>query len=117
MKGRRGCGRSWSAASRAGSTDLRRLLVLVGAVVLVDTMFYAALTPLLPHYSEELGLTKAGAGILAGAYAVGALVGGIPAGILATRLGVKRTLIVGLSGMVVTTALFGLAKSEWLLDT
>ena len=96
---------------------MRRLLVLVGAVVLVDTMFYAALTPLLPHYSEELGLTKAGAGILAGAYAVGALVGGIPAGILATRFGVKRTLIVGLSGMIVTTALFGFAKSEWLLDS
>ena len=75
-------------------------------------MFYAALTPLLPHYAEELGLSKAGAGILAGAYAVGALVGGIPAGIARARLGVKRTLIVGLSGMVVTTALFGLADER-----
>jgi MFS family permease len=96
---------------------VRRLPVLVGAVTLVDTMFYAALTPLLPHYSQELGLSKAGAGFLAGAYAVGALAGGIPAGVVASRFGVKPTLLAGLSGMVATTILFGLADSEWLLDT
>jgi predicted MFS family arabinose efflux permease len=80
-------------------------------------MFYAALTPLLPHYADELGLSKAGAGVLAGSYAFGALVAGIPAGIVATRVGVKPTLLVGLGGMTVTTALFGLADSEWLLVT
>jgi MFS family permease len=96
---------------------MRRLLVLVGAVVLVDTMFYAALTPLLPHYAQELGLSKGGAGVLAGSYALGALVAGIPAGILAARLGVKPTLLIGLGGMTLTTALFGFAHSEWLLDT
>ena len=80
-------------------------------------MFYAALTPLLPHYADELGLSKAGAGVLAGSYAFGALVAGIPAGMLATRVGVKPTLLVGLGGMTVTTALFGFADSEWLLDT
>lgn len=95
---------------------MRRLLLLVGAIVLVDTMFYAALTPLLPHYAQELGLSKAGAGVLAGAYAVGALVGGIPSGVLASRFGVKPTILLGLGGMIVTTALFGFAQSEWLLD-
>ena len=96
---------------------MKRLLLLVGAVVLVDTMFYAALTPLLPHYAQELGLGKTGAGLLAGAYAVGALAGGIPSGILASRFGVKPTILLGLGGMIVTTALFGFAQSEWLLDT
>jgi MFS family permease len=80
-------------------------------------MFYAALTPLLPHYADDLGLSKASAGILAGSYAFGALVAGIPAGMLATRLGVKPTMLIGLAGMTVTTALFGFAHSEWLLDT
>ena len=80
-------------------------------------MFYAALTPLLPHYADELGLSKTGAGVLAGSYAFGALVAGIPAGMLATRLGVKPTILIGLGGMTVTTALFGFAHSEWLLDT
>ena len=34
---------------------MRRLFLLVSAVVLVDTMFFAAVAPLLPHYSDELG--------------------------------------------------------------
>ena len=55
---------------------MRRLLILVGAVIFVDTMFFAAITPLLPHYSDELGLSKAAAGLLAGTYAAGTLLGG-----------------------------------------
>lgn len=80
-------------------------------------MFYAALTPLLPHYAQELELSKAGAGVLAGAYAVGALAGGIPSAMLASRFGVKPTILLGLGGMIATTALFGFAQSEWLLDS
>ena len=57
---------------------VRRLLLLTSAIVLVDTMFFAALTPLLPHYVDELGLGKAGAGVLQAMYPLGALVAGIP---------------------------------------
>ena len=64
---------------------MRRLVLLVSAVVLVDTMFYAAITPLLPELTRELGLAKAGAGVLAGAYAAGTLLGALPAGWLAAR--------------------------------
>jgi len=96
---------------------MRRLLLLVGAIVFVDTMFFAALTPLLPQYAEDLGLSKAGAGLLAASYALGALVGGIPGGISAARFGVRPTVLVGLAGMAVTTVTFGFAESIWLLDT
>ncbi len=96
---------------------MRRLLLLVGAIVFVDTMFFAALTPLLPQYAEELGLSKAGAGLLAASYALGALVGGIPGGMSAARFGVKPTVLVGLTGMAITTVTFGFADSIWLLDT
>ena len=41
---------------------MRRLLLLTSAVVFVDTLFFAALTPLLPHYADTLGLGKNGAG-------------------------------------------------------
>ena len=34
------------------------------AIVGVDTVFYSALTPLLPHYAAVAGLSKAGAGVL-----------------------------------------------------
>ena len=95
---------------------MRRVLLLAGAIVLVDTLFFAALTPLLPHYAHRLGLGKAGAGLLAAAYPLGALCGAIPSGIVAARLGVKRTVLVGLTVVAVTTALFGLAGSAWELD-
>jgi len=96
---------------------MRRLLLLVGAIVFVDTMFFAALTPLLPQYADELGLSKAGAGLLAASYALGALVGGIPGGIAAARIGVRTTVLVGLTGMAITTVTFGFADSIWLLDS
>ena len=95
---------------------MRRLLLLVGAIVFVDTMFYAALTPLLPEYAADHDLSKAGAGLLSAAYALGALVGGIPGGLSAARFGVRPTVLVGLAGMAVTTLTFGLADDIVVLD-
>jgi MFS family permease len=95
---------------------VRRLLLLVGAIVFVDTMFFAALTPLLPEYADDLDLSKAGAGLLSAAYPIGALVGGIPGGLAAARLGVRPTVLIGLAGMALTTVTFGFADSIWLLD-
>lgn len=94
-----------------------RFLVLTGSIVLVDTLFFAALTPLLPHYAHTLGLGKAGAGVLAAAYPLGSLAGSIPSGIVAARLGPKPTVVLGLIVMAATTAAFGLAESEWTLDS
>jgi MFS family permease len=95
---------------------MRRLLFLVGAIVLVDTMFFAALTPLLRHYVDELDLGKAGAGALQAMYPAGALVAAIPGGIAAARLGVKPTVLIGLSLLAVTTVAFGFASSVLALD-
>lgn len=95
---------------------MRRLLVLVGAIVFVDTMFFAALTPLLPHYADQLGLGKAGAGLLQAAYPLGTFVGAIPSGIVAARLGVRRTVVFGLATLAVTSLAFGFARTEWELD-
>ena len=95
---------------------MRRLFLLVCAVVLVDTAFYAAIVPVLPHYSEELDLSKSAAGILTASYAAGTLVGAIPAGWLASRVGVKPILIFGLCLMSVTSVVFGLASNIVVLD-
>jgi MFS family permease len=95
---------------------LRRLLFLCSAVVLVDTIFFAALTPLLPHYVHELGLSKSGAGVLAGMYALGNVVAGVPAGLAASWLGVKRIVLVGIAGTIVTTIVFAFAHDVWLLN-
>ena len=96
---------------------LRRLLFLSSAVVFFDTLFFAALTPLLPQYAHSLHLSETGAGVLAAAYPAGALIGAIPSGIVAARAGVKPTVIVGLSAVGLCTVLFGFAGSAWQLDT
>ncbi|HWB21762.1 MAG TPA: MFS transporter [Gaiellaceae bacterium] len=95
---------------------MRRVLYLAGAIVLVDTIFFTALTPLLPHYADTLGLGKAGAGVLAAAYPAGAFFGAIPSGIVAARLGVKPTVLAGMTVVATTTALFGFADAAWQLD-
>jgi MFS family permease len=95
---------------------VRRLLLLVGAIIFVDTMFFAALTPLLPGYADDLHLSKAGVGVLAAAYPAGALAGALPGGMSAARFGVKPTVMAGLLLMVATTAAFGFANDIVLLD-
>jgi MFS family permease len=94
---------------------VRRLLLLVASIVFVDTMFFAALTPLLPHYADELDLDKAAAGVLQAAYPVGAFVGAIPSGIVAARAGVKPTVLIGLTAVAATTVAFGFATADWQL--
>lgn len=88
---------------------MRRLLLLVGALVFVDTMLYSALAPLLPHFAAEFGLSKARAGILVGAYAAGALIGGLPGGAAAARLGPRRAVLVGLTAMGLASIGFAFA--------
>jgi MFS family permease len=95
---------------------MRSLLLLTSAVVFVDTLFFSALTPLLPHYAEAVGLGKNGAGQLAAAYPAGVFVGAIPSGIVAARLGVKPTMLIGLSLVGTCTILFGVSSHAWELD-
>ena len=85
------------------------MLLLVSALVWVDTMLYAALTPLLPHFAQTLHLSKTGAGALVGAYAAGARVGGLPGGAAAARLGPRRAVLVGLTLMGLASLGFAFA--------
>src|SRR3954447_14727261 len=102
---------SLSAAAALRWRAMRRLLLLVSVVVFVDTMLYAALTPLLPHLVHAKGR----AGILVAAYAAGALVGGLPGGVAAVGLGARRAVLVGLTGMGLASLGFAFADSFWSL--
>jgi MFS family permease len=94
---------------------MRRLLVLVSAIVLVESTFFSVLAPLLPHYADEFGLSTTALGILSGAYAAGALAAALPSGLAAVRLGVRPTVLSGLAIIVATSIAFGLADSAWVL--
>ena len=94
---------------------MRRFQLLVAAVVLVDTTFFAVLSPLLPGYAASLGLSKSAVGLLAGAFAAGVLVAALPSGLLASRLGLRTSLVLGLGLTAVNSVLFGLTNQWGLL--
>jgi MFS family permease len=94
----------------------RRILILASALILTDTMFFNAVTPLLPKYADDYGLSKAGAGLLSAMYPLGTFSFALVAGIIASRWGVKPVTLLGLGGIAVTSVVFGFATSILMLD-
>ncbi len=95
---------------------MRRLFPLVAAVIIVDTMFYAAITPLLPGYADDLGLSKTAAGVLSASYAAGTLIAAMPSGFLAARIGFRATMLVGLALIGISSIAFAFANTAAVLD-
>lgn len=96
---------------------MRRLLLLLCAIVFVDTVLYAVVAPLLPHYADDLGLSKASAGILLAAYPAGTLVASLPSGLLAARVGPRRTVLLGLVLLCAASVAFAVGRSATALDS
>ena len=95
---------------------MRRLLALVAAIVFVDTVFFAAIVPLLPTYAAEFHLSKSGAGILVAAYPAGTFLGALPGGWLTARIGVRPTVVLGLLTLIASSLAFAFAQSIAVLD-
>ena len=55
---------------------MRRLVIVISAIVFLDAMLFGALIPLLPGYVDDFGLTKLQAGLLLGAFGAGSVIGG-----------------------------------------
>lgn len=94
---------------------VRRLLFLTCAIVLADTVFYAALTPLVPYFSEGLGLSKSAVGVLTGSFGAGVLLGSAPGAYAAAKLGAKPAALFGLALLALSSLLFGLSGEGWQL--
>ena len=95
---------------------MRRLFLLVASVILVDTMFYSAITPLLPQYADDLGLSKTAAGVLSASYAAGTLLAALPSGFLAAKIGFRSTMLAGLALLGVSSVAFAFAEDVVVLD-
>jgi len=95
---------------------MRKLLVLASTMIFLDVVFFSAIAPLLPEYADDLGLSDAQAGILSASYAAGTLLASLPAGLIASQVGPRKTVIAGLSMLGVSSLAFGLAEQIVLLD-
>ncbi|HET7051628.1 MAG TPA: MFS transporter [Solirubrobacteraceae bacterium] len=92
------------------------IVSLVQALVLFESMLYAVVTPVLPHYADTLGASKPAIGVLVAAYPAGMVPGTVLGGWIATRFGVRRTTVVGLSMFAVSITVFGFASNIVALD-
>ncbi|MBS1878286.1 MAG: MFS transporter [Actinobacteria bacterium] len=95
---------------------MRRVAIVVGPALFVEAMLYAVLAPLLPRYVDELGLSASAAGLLTASFAAGSVVMALPGGSLAARLGGRRTLAIGVGGLIVASLAFAFSHHVVLLD-
>lgn len=95
---------------------MRKLLLLASTMIFLDVAFFSAIAPLLPEYADDLDLSDAQAGILSASYAAGTLLASLPAGLIASQVGPRRTTIVGLSILGVASLVFGVVEQIVLLD-
>lgn len=91
-------------------------MAVIGAIVLVDTMFYAVIAPLLPTLAHELHLSKLSAGVLTASYPLGTLLGSLPGGVLTARAGPRAAVVTGLTLFAGSTTAFGFLHSAGALD-
>ncbi len=93
----------------------RRLLLPVYVPTLLSSVSLQALLVLVPLYALDKGAGAPFAAFLIGLRGVGMLLFDLPVGILLARLGDKPVLIAGLVAMTVSTAMFALSDSFWLM--
>jgi cyanate permease len=87
------------------------MLTLAWFVYAYFGMIGASLSPLLTQVREDLSLTYGQAGLLLGAWPLVFMVMAYPAGLLNDRIGLKRTLMLGVVSITVSAALRSVADS------
>jgi multidrug resistance protein len=96
------------------SSSLKQLWVLM-ATVFVDMIGFLLVTPLLPFYATNLGARPIVVTMILSAFSLAQLLSAPFWGRFSDRYGRRPALLVGLASSAVAFALFGLARSIWLL--
>ena len=94
----------------------QRVFAYLLAALLVETMFFLVLSPLLPLYARELHLTPVEAGVMSASYAIGYGLAAVPAGVLVGLIGERWVSIGGLAVVGVSCGAFALAHNTVALD-
>ena len=94
----------------------RQVFVYLLAALLVETLFFVVLSPLLPVYARELHLSRSAAGLMSACYSIGYGLAALPAGAAVGVVGPRRVSLGGLGLVAVGCAAFGAARVPLLLD-
>jgi predicted MFS family arabinose efflux permease len=94
---------------------MRRQPRVVYWVVFLDALLMFAIVPLLPGYVHDLHMSKTQAGLVVGIYSGAVLVGSVPVGYLAARVGARRLTIFGVALLAAATFGCAFAGSFWAL--
>ena len=91
-------------------------ILAVSLVSLVVMMGSTMVTPSLTLYAkQDLGANEFLVGAVIAGFAIGRLIFDVPAGFLADKLGLTRTMILGLGTLIGASTLAGFASSYWVL--
>ncbi|MGZ4430648.1 MAG: MFS transporter [Gaiellales bacterium] len=90
---------------------MRRLVLLLSILLILDLAMFSAIVPLLPRYADTLGLSKPQVGLLVAAYSAAVVTLAVPVGHLADRVGMRRMTMSGSLLMAAATVALALAGS------
>ena len=93
-----------------------RIVLLISVLLGFEAILYSTVAPLLPHYAHEFGASRLALGLLVASYPAGQIPGSLLGGWIATRAGVRRTVVVALLMFTVSIVPFGFATDIAMLD-
>jgi len=96
------------------SNNRRNLFILAFALVVV-TLGFGVVMPIIPFYMENLGAGGTELGLLVASYAVMRLIFGPIWGSISDRVGRKPVMMIGVLGYGVAMVGFGLATKLWMM--
>jgi len=96
---------------------VRRALLPLYGLILLETLVYVALIPLAPTFAEDLGLSKVETGALLAAGSFATIVVALPIGVLADRVGARALTTASAVLFTLSTLGQGLAGDFWSLLT
>src|SRR5918996_1733001 len=106
-----------AAADRWETADepMRRSVLPIYALILLETLVWIAIVPLAPTFAGELDLSGVETGMILASASLAALVVAFPLGLFADRVGARQVTIASAALFTLATVGQGLANDFWSL--
>ncbi|MBE3585243.1 MFS transporter [Desulfofundulus thermocisternus] len=91
------------------------LFTLINLAVFLDTVLYGIIVPVIPYYATSVGASTTELGLIFAALSAGLLLASVPAGLACDRYGYRPVMVLGMAGLTISTLIFIISRSVWLL--